>query len=114
MALGERILNASFGDEPVDHHAYVFLGEGRLMQVDPGTLLVFGRLGDVPIIGAQGCALGPRENGFDWLLSRLFPGENPTSLDISELGYWWSLMEIPTRPYPRDGADTNQSALPQG
>jgi hypothetical protein len=42
MALGERILNASFGDEPVDHHAYVFLGDGRLMQVDPGTLLVFG------------------------------------------------------------------------
>ncbi|AYD04708.1 transketolase [Neorhizobium sp. NCHU2750] len=32
LALGERILNASFGDELVDHHTYVFLGDGCLME----------------------------------------------------------------------------------
>jgi transketolase len=32
MALGERILNASFGDGLVDHHTYVFLGDGCLME----------------------------------------------------------------------------------
>jgi transketolase len=32
MALGERIMNASFGDDLVDHHTYVFLGDGCLME----------------------------------------------------------------------------------
>ncbi|WP_186015822.1 transketolase [Burkholderia gladioli] len=32
MALAERILNAKFGDELVDHHTYVFLGDGCLME----------------------------------------------------------------------------------
>ncbi|KAA0694397.1 transketolase [Neorhizobium sp. P12A] len=32
MALGERIMNASFGDGLVDHHTYVFLGDGCLME----------------------------------------------------------------------------------
>ena len=32
MALGERILNASFGDDLVDHFTYVFLGDGCLME----------------------------------------------------------------------------------
>ena len=32
LALGERIMNASFGDNLVDHHTYVFLGDGCLME----------------------------------------------------------------------------------
>ncbi len=32
MALGERIMNASFGDDLVDHFTYVFLGDGCLME----------------------------------------------------------------------------------
>ncbi|MEK6347004.1 MAG: transketolase [Burkholderia sp.] len=32
MALAERILNAKFGDALVDHHTYVFLGDGCLME----------------------------------------------------------------------------------
>ncbi|MBB4008105.1 transketolase [Allorhizobium taibaishanense] len=32
LALGERILNSSFGDDLVDHHTYVFLGDGCLME----------------------------------------------------------------------------------
>lgn len=32
LALGERILNASFGDDLVDHNTYVFLGDGCLME----------------------------------------------------------------------------------
>jgi len=32
MALGERILNANFGDDLVDHFTYVFLGDGCLME----------------------------------------------------------------------------------
>ena len=32
LALAERILNSDFGDELVDHHTYVFMGDGCLME----------------------------------------------------------------------------------
>jgi transketolase len=32
MALAERIMNAQFGDELVDHYTYVFMGDGCLME----------------------------------------------------------------------------------
>lgn len=32
MALGERLLNARFGDEIVDHHTYAIVGDGCLME----------------------------------------------------------------------------------
>ena len=32
MALGERLLNAQYGDELVDHHTYVIAGDGCLME----------------------------------------------------------------------------------
>ena len=32
MALGERMLNARFGDDLVDHHTYVIAGDGCLME----------------------------------------------------------------------------------
>jgi transketolase len=32
MALAERIMNARFGDDLVDHHTYVFMGDGCLME----------------------------------------------------------------------------------
>lgn len=32
MALAERIMNAHFGDELVNHHTYVFVGDGCLME----------------------------------------------------------------------------------
>jgi molybdenum cofactor cytidylyltransferase len=71
------------------------------MPVDPGNLLVLGRIGDHPVIGAPGCARSPKENGFDWVLNRILAGEWPTSRDIAGLGVGGLLMEIPTRPSPR-------------
>jgi transketolase len=32
LALAERIMNASFGDDLVDHYTYVFMGDGCLME----------------------------------------------------------------------------------
>jgi molybdenum cofactor cytidylyltransferase len=71
------------------------------MPVDPGNLLVLGRVGDIPVIGAPGCARSPKENGFDWILNRILAGEWPTVGDITGLGVGGLLMEIPTRPLPR-------------
>ncbi len=72
------------------------------MPVDPGNLLVLGKIGGVPVIGAPGCARSPKENGFDWVLNRLMAGETPTAFDITGMGVGGLLMEIPTRPRPRN------------
>ncbi len=71
------------------------------MPVDPGNLLVLGSLGDIPVIGAPGCARSPKENGFDWVLARILAGEAVTSMDIARMGVGGLLKEIPSRPQPR-------------
>ncbi len=72
------------------------------MPVDPGNLIVIGRVGEVPVVGAPGCARSPRENGFDWVLDRIIAGEWPSRDDIAGLGVGGLLKEIPTRPQPRE------------
>jgi len=72
------------------------------MPVDPGNLLVLGRIGDIPVIGAPGCARSPKENGFDWVLDRILVGEEPSALDISGMGVGGLLMEIQARPSLRE------------
>ncbi|HEY6632497.1 MAG TPA: molybdopterin-binding/glycosyltransferase family 2 protein [Rhizobiaceae bacterium] len=72
------------------------------MPVDPGNLMVLGRLGGKPVIGAPGCARSPKENGFDWVLDRLTAGLDVEASDIAGMGVGGLLMEIPTRPQPRE------------
>lgn len=72
------------------------------MPVDPGNLLVLGSLDGKPVIGAPGCARSPKENGFDWVLDRTLAGIDITARDIAGMGVGGLLMEIPTRPQPRE------------
>ncbi|WP_454916503.1 NTP transferase domain-containing protein [Xanthobacter sediminis] len=72
------------------------------MPVDPGNLLLLGRLGEVPVVGAPGCARSPKENGFDWVLMRLLTGLAVTSADIARMGAGGLIGEIATRPQPRE------------
>jgi molybdenum cofactor cytidylyltransferase len=72
------------------------------MPVDPGNLLVLGGYGSIPIIGAPGCARSPKENGFDWILDRIVAGLDITPQDIAGMGVGGLLMEIETRPRPRE------------
>ena len=74
------------------------------MPVDPGNLLVIGHLGEVPVIGAPGCARSPKENGFDYVLNRLLANIPVTPQDITGMGVGGLLMEIPSRPQPREAA----------
>lgn len=76
------------------------------MPVDPGNLLLVGACGDVPVIGAPGCARSPKENGFDWILHRLLADLTVTRADIVALGVGGLLMEIVSRPQPRAGGAT--------
>jgi len=71
------------------------------MPVDPGNLMLIGKVDGKPIIGAPGCARSPKENGFDWVLMRLLAGLPVTRADITGMGVGGLLMEIVTRPQLR-------------
>lgn len=71
------------------------------MPVDPGNLMLIGRIGPVPVIGAPGCARSPKENGFDWILMRLLAGLPVDRTTVTGMGVGGLLMEIVTRPQPR-------------
>jgi molybdenum cofactor cytidylyltransferase len=72
------------------------------MPVDPGNLMLIGQAGNRPVLGAPGCARSPKENGFDWILMRLLAGLPVSRADITGMGVGGLLMEIVTRPQPRD------------
>jgi len=73
------------------------------MPVDPGNLLLIGNAGGVQVLGAPGCARSPVENGFDWVLMRLLAGLKVTRAELAGMGVGGLLMEIVTRPQPREG-----------
>jgi molybdenum cofactor cytidylyltransferase len=72
------------------------------MPVDPGNLLLLGSAQGRPVLGAPGCARSPKENGFDWVLMRLLAGLPVPRDAITGMGVGGLLMEIVTRPQPRE------------
>jgi molybdenum cofactor cytidylyltransferase len=72
------------------------------MPVDPGNLMLIGSARERPVLGAPGCARSPKENGFDWVLMRLLAGLPVSRSDITGMGVGGLLMEIVTRPQPRE------------
>ncbi|WP_169569280.1 NTP transferase domain-containing protein [Sneathiella limimaris] len=71
------------------------------MPVDPGNLLLLGKLGSSIVIGLPGCTRSPKFNGFDWVLERILADIPVTADDITELGEGGLLKEIASRPQPR-------------
>lgn len=83
------------------------------MPVDPGNLMLLGSLGAVTVIGAPGCARSPAENGFDWVLHRLLADIETDGDAIAGMGVGGLLMEIGSRPQPREGATAKKTAAPR-
>ena len=72
------------------------------MPVDPGNLLLLGKHEDHTVIGVPSCARSPKLNGFDWVLGRVLAGIDVRPQDIMDMGAGGLLMEIETRPSPRE------------
>lgn len=72
------------------------------VPVDPGNLLMVAYLGDMPVLGAPGCARSRKTNIVDWVLPRLLVGDRLTRADIFALGHGGLLEDIPERPMPRN------------
>lgn len=84
------------------------------MPVDPGNLLLLGRVGGVPVIGAPGCVRSPKPNGYDWVLERLVAGVAVDGAGIMGMGAGGFLKEIPSRPLPRaEAEEAKASATPR-
>jgi molybdenum cofactor cytidylyltransferase len=84
------------------------------MPVDPGNLILLGRLGATPVLGLPGCARSPKENGFDWVLRRLLAGIELAREDVMRMGAGGLLAEIPSRPLPRaEAAPASEESAPQ-
>jgi molybdenum cofactor cytidylyltransferase len=71
------------------------------MPVDPGNLMLMGRLDTVPVLGLPGCARSPKINGFDWVLQRLLADLPAGPAEIMRMGVGGLLADIPSRPLPR-------------
>ncbi len=63
--------------------------------VDPGNLLMVAYLGEVPVLGAPGCARSLKPNVIDWVLPRLLSGERLDREDILALAHGGLLGALP-------------------
>jgi len=83
------------------------------MPVDPGNLMLLARVGPVPVVGVPSCARSPKLNGFDWVLARLLANLEVKAEDVMDMGAGGLLMEIPTRPSPREPAQATSARAPR-
>jgi len=74
------------------------------MPVDPGNLLLLGRLDAGTVIGVPGCARSLKPSGFDWVLERVCAGVAIAGGELAALGVGGLLDEIAVRPSPREPA----------
>lgn len=70
--------------------------------VDPGNLLLVAYRGEVPILGAPGCARSRHRNVVDEVIPRLMAGMRLTQAEVAAMGHGGLLEEVPERPMPRD------------
>ncbi len=71
------------------------------LPVDPGNLLLLGKIGNTQVIGLPGCARSAKPNGFDQILDRLACGLNLDNHWLNSLSVGGLLGEILERPRPR-------------
>ncbi len=75
------------------------------LPVDPGNLLLLGRLGDKVVLGLPGCARSPKYNGLDQLLDRLACDIAIDDQWLNSLSVGGLLAEVLDRPQPRVSAN---------
>jgi len=84
------------------------------MPVDPGNLLMLGRLRAHSVIGVPGCARSLKPSGFDWVLQRVCAGVPVAAGDVAAMGVGGLLDEISVRPTPRSEAEEAAGAADRG
>ncbi len=106
---GIDILLISGASAIIDRFDYIpkaILSEGgEIIQyglaVDPGNLLLIGKVDNTTVIGMPGCARSPKLNGFDWVLQLMMADIPINREELADMGAGGLLMEIASRPLPR-------------
>jgi molybdenum cofactor cytidylyltransferase len=75
------------------------------VPVDPGNLLLLAYAGQIPIVGAPGCARSSKDNIVDIVLPRLLAGDHLTQNAMIEYAHGGLLEDVPERPLPRSKID---------
>jgi len=109
MAQGADILLVAGASAVVDRRdvgpAGIVAAGGEIlhfgMPVDPGNLICLGRIGARPALVLPGCARSPKLNGIDWVLSRLFAGQEVDGAVIAGMGLGGLLKDAGARPLHR-------------
>lgn len=65
------------------------------MPVEPGNMLLLGRIGSVPVIILPGCARSRRLNGLDWVLQRMLAGLPMGAAEIRAMGVGGLIRSAP-------------------
>ena len=83
----------------------IISGGGKIehfgMPVDPGNLLVIGRLKSKPLLALPGSARSPKKGGNDIILERILANLPVGKKQIRSMGIGGLLKENPARPLPR-------------
>ncbi len=72
------------------------------MPVEPGNMLLLGRMLECPIIGVPRCAQHIQQSGLDLVLARALSGASLSSVDISRLGVGGYLKNNPSTVVPKE------------
>ncbi|PPR15226.1 MAG: Nicotine blue oxidoreductase [Alphaproteobacteria bacterium MarineAlpha9_Bin3] len=79
----------------------ILLSKGKIikfgMPVDPGNLLLIGKINQTYIIGLPGCARSSSLNGFDWVLEKIISETHIKKQDISNMGVGGLLKTLSLR-----------------
>lgn len=67
------------------------------MPVEPGNMLLLGRIGACPVINLPGCSRSPKLNGLDWVMQRLAAGLPVGKSEILSMGVGGLIKDISHR-----------------
>ncbi|MBI1906694.1 MAG: NTP transferase domain-containing protein [Rhodocyclales bacterium] len=83
------------------------------MPVEPGNMLLLGRVGSVAVVGLPGCARSRRSNGLDWLLHRLLAHLPVTREHIMRMGVGGLIRSpLESEDDSDDGGDAELTVAP--
>ncbi len=67
----------------------------------PGAMFLYGRFGDVPVLGLPACVLFFRATVLDLILPRVLAGERISRKDLAEMAHGGMCLECDTCHFPR-------------
>ncbi|NMG30085.1 molybdopterin-binding protein [Aromatoleum evansii] len=82
------------------------------MPVEPGNMLVLGRIGTAPVMILPGCGRSRKSNGLDLVLPRLMAGIPPTREDIMRMGVGGLIRSAPEGGDDANVGDNDRAAAP--